>query len=68
MRRREGEGLPFRRFVLTKNPRKRLKLQNLKCSECGYAFEDGDVVHKRWGKYVKEHLCEGCYDAKFVDV
>lgn len=68
MRRREGEIMPFRRFVLTKNTRKRHKLHGLQCSDCGYEFEDGDVVYKRWGKYVKEHLCEECYNGKFIDV
>lgn len=60
--------MPFYRFVLTKNTRERMKLHGLRCSECGYEFEDGDVVYRRQRKYVKEHLCEECYDAKFVDV
>lgn len=68
--------MPFFRFVLTKNTRERMKLYGLRCSECGYPFEDNDPVFKRWRRYgikqrfkhKKEHLCEECYDAKFIDV
>lgn len=53
-----------------------MKLEGLQCSECGYEFEDGDPVFKRWRRYgikqrfkhKKEHLCEECYDAKFITV
>jgi len=41
----------------------------LVCSECGHKFENGEPVYSHT-KYltVVGHLCQKCYDAKFLDL
>jgi len=44
-----------------------------KCNECGKVFEVGDIYYsvisnnRSWSKTVT-HICEACYEAKFIDV
>jgi hypothetical protein len=41
----------------------------LKCSGCGHKFENGESVYIQTRTFkVTGHLCQNCYEAKFIDL
>ena len=63
--------MPFLKIVISKLSWKRY-WKKLRCDECGLAFQVGEKVYSQFkggiNTTVKAHLCEVCYNAKFVDV
>ena len=60
--------MPFIKFVITEYSWQKY-WRKFSCSECGHEFKVGEKVYSQFkGGAVKSHLCEACYNAKFVEV
>ena len=61
--------MPFTKAIMLVSPR---RWNGLKCSGCNHEFKAGEsvYVHCRGGRNPKVvgHLCEKCYDIRYIDV
>jgi hypothetical protein len=56
-------------FILALMAQTSYRWRGLKCSGCGHEFKNGESVYSHV-QYLKVtgHLCQKCYDAKFLDL